>query len=224
MDITTSKGDKELLAYNYIKERIQNKTFPPGTQLSEQKLSSALNGMSRTPIKDALRRLIVEGLIEKHERGMIVSKVDFQDLIEISELRTWIEQGTVQLFLERTTNDKIKELGQILASHEHALHNDDFRRADELDTQFHLFIAKNSYNTHAYDFLVKLTEEYTRGSYDIRDDKKLLENSLSEHQAIYNALAKSDIDLAQKLMSEHLSHCIEYFKEKRLNEYFLFKD
>lgn len=219
-----SSGEKEEQAYSYIKEAIQTYKIKPLEQISEQKISLEIGDISRTPIKDALRRLICEGLVVKTSRGLVASKISLQDLIELSEVRAWIERGTVRLFVERAGDDSISEIKELLKKHRDAYENGDCILADEYDSAFHLAIARGGYNMYAYGVLNDIVEKYTRGTYLLKDNMPLIKRSIEDHEMILSAIMERDAEKASENMVTHLKKCIDYLKNVKMTNYYLFKD
>lgn len=87
------KGAKQEYAYEYIKRAIVENRFAPEQCLNEKDLGIELGGLSRTPIRDALRKLVYEGMIDYVPgKGMFVSEIRFEDLLEVSEIRIPLEK------------------------------------------------------------------------------------------------------------------------------------
>lgn len=217
------KGDKQLLAYDYIKKAIVTNVYEAHQQLNEKELSEVLGGMSRTPIRDALRRLTYEGLIENYPgRGMFVAEVSIKDLLEISELRVPLESTATELFTQRASNGAVEELLNTLKNHEDLFNKKDYIGAVECDNEFHFVISKGTMNSRLENTINQLIEESSRGAFLTKFDVNRVEASIVQHKLIFEAIKENNAELAGKRMTEHLQEWIEYIKDLHVNKFFLF--
>ncbi|MGI6169906.1 MAG: GntR family transcriptional regulator [Christensenellales bacterium] len=217
-----SKGQKQEYAYHFIKERIKSHTYKPLQQLKENQLSEDLGCMSRTPIRDAVKRLAAEGYIDLRSNGMVVTKISIEDVMEISEIRMWLESGTVKLFVERAQPSEIARVEELFEAHALAHREGRFEDANRLDNEYHLAIADGSKNKRARTMLAQLIDEYSRGAYALPPDEKHEQQVLAQHWAILEAVKNKEIALAENTMKEHLTTCVTHLKELKLNNYYLF--
>ena len=126
-------GRKDIV-YDYIKERILDNHYKPGDPLREIELSETL-GTSRTPVREALRALEAEGLVDNYAgRGMIVTNVSAEDVKEISQLRELLEVWCLEQSFEWITS---KELNTVKKAFEKANHNGKWESMHEADRMLH---------------------------------------------------------------------------------------
>jgi len=217
-----SKGQKQEYAYQFIKERIKNHTYKPLQQLNETLLSNDLGCMSRTPIRDAVKRLAAEGYLDLRSNGMAVTQVSIEDVMEISEIRMWLESGTVKLFVERAQPDEIAKVEKLFNEHALARSDGRFEDASQLDNAYHLAIAEGSKNKRARMMLGQLIDEYTRGAYALPPDEEHEKRVLEQHRTILEAVKNKDAALAERTMKQHLTTCVTHLKELKMNHYYLF--
>ncbi|MGI6153017.1 MAG: GntR family transcriptional regulator [Christensenellaceae bacterium] len=218
------EGNKQEYAYEYIKHAIQTHVYKPLQQVNETQLSEDLGCMSRTPIRDAIKRLACEGYVELRKNGITITDVTIEDTMEISEVRMWLESGTVRLFVERASDSDIQSLGQLLDAHKKAVESKDFALAEELDAQFHMVIARDSKNRHAAALLRQLVDKYERGSYSLPYDEEHFNTVIGQHTDIFLAIEARDADRAAQCMVHNLNTCVTHLKEMKINKYYLFKD
>jgi DNA-binding GntR family transcriptional regulator len=217
------KGDKQAAAYNYIKQAIISNVFEPQQQLFEKDLSAALGGMSRTPIRDALRRLTFEGFTENIPgRGVFVTQVSFIDLLEISELRLPLEETAVRLFIERADNDMKNELNDAVKKHEEYYLAKENMKAVEYDNEFHKIIARGTMNKRLYNTISQLITDSARGAYLTIKDSNRIKTSIEQHKKLFKYINDEDTEKAVSAVKEHINGWIQYIKDIQMNKFFLF--
>ena len=177
--------------------------YPRGEVLTELKLVEQL-GVSRTPIREALRRLEQERLIKESGKGSVVLGITVEDLVDIMEIRQRIE-GIVAAYATRNmTPEGLEELRRISELQDFYYEKMDLDRLREMDDLFHDTIYELSGSTVFADTLRPLhkkTQRYRRLS---NNDNQRLELSVKQHKEIFNAIAQADADLAAQLITEHI--------------------
>ena len=133
---------KQDYAYDRMKHAIISGVFPPEKLLVERELCEML-GVSRTPVREALRRLSSEGLVESHPgRGMFVTRLNAADARQIYELKEALERMAVRLCILRMTGGELEELGGCLTAHEQAYARGDNELVADMDLQFHILLVE----------------------------------------------------------------------------------
>lgn len=188
--------------------------YPRGEVLTELKLVENL-GVSRTPIREALRRLEQERLIEDTAKGSVVLGITVDDLIDIMEIRQSIEGLAAYYATKNITPEELEELRQINELQDFYYEKKDIERLRQMDDRFHVAIYEISKRNVICDTLKPLhrkTQRYRRQS--IGNDQRLAK-SISEHKAIFNAISEGNAALAQQLITQHIenakNHMIERF-------------
>ncbi len=188
--------------------------YPRGEILTELKLVENL-GVSRTPIREALRRLEQERLIEDSGKGSVVLGITIDDLIDIMDIRQSIEGLAAYHATKNITLEEMEELRQINELQDFYYEKKDIERLRQMDDRFHVAIYEISKRNVICDTLRPLhrkTQRYRRQS--IGNDQRLAK-SISEHKAIFNAIADGNAELARDLITEHIenakNHMIERF-------------
>lgn len=193
-------------AYNLIKEKILTLDLKPGEPLKEVELSKMLD-LSRTPIREAMQRLITEGFIESHDNQLNkVSDISVEKFIEIYQLREVLENLCVKLATFNWENkSEIEEL-RVICKHQMAL-----ARENELDSKeflyfdrlFHKKLVEMSRNNLLIQELTKTADLYYRYNYfAIFTNRALL--TVMEHLDIIEAIEHRDSRKAQQIMKSHL--------------------
>lgn len=179
--------------------------YQRGEILTEAKLSEEL-GVSRTPIREALRRLSQEHIIEDTSKGSKVIGITEDDLRDIFKIRIPLEGIVVTECTKKITDEEIKELGEIVELQEFYIEKDNVDGIRAMDSKFHEMIYRCSHSTVFYDVLVTLhrkTQKFRRASVA---NHQRAEISLKEHKEIFNAIAKRDQNLAEALTVLHIKN------------------
>lgn len=194
-------------AYYAIRELIVTLELPPGSVVREPELTERL-GIGRTPVREALRRLAQERLVEVFpRRGMFVTKVDVRDLARLCEVRVALEPEAARLAAERATQADLVELRAVLAELE-VRRKRDARALIDLDERIHRAIYHASHNP----YLAETLEEYY--THALRIWMVALAHTdigaaVGGHHAVLEAVVRGDGARAERLMREH----VESFEE-----------
>lgn len=188
--------DRKALAYQAIVKAILNGDLPPGEPLSERKLAEQHN-LSRTPVREILRDLQRQGLVEHHPgRGAFTRKFTPLDIRDIFEVREALEAAAARLAALRAPLEQTQELLEALQSPD----------PDLKPLHVHSFIVSASQNR----VLQELYEQLELRLFLVRTLSKEAaetdaEDSGSAHSAILQAILQRDPDRAEQLMREHLA-------------------
>jgi len=177
--------------------------IPTGEVITEVKLAENL-GVSRTPIREACRKLEHESLIRDVGKGYLVLGITEENLIDIMDIRILLEPLASYYPAKSITSEGIEELKNILDLQEFYYGKQDIEHLRQEDEVFHDAICKISGRTVITETLLPLhrkTRRYRKISIENNDRRT---NSLAEHKNIFNAIAKGDADLAQALTAEHV--------------------
>ena len=130
--------------YHRLKNAILDGVYKPGESLIEMKLAKEL-GVSRTPIREAIRQLELEGLVSSiPNKGVVVEGVTMQDVEDIYDIRKMIEGLAARWAAEKITDEQLKELKDILDLMEFFTDKENVEKFSELDSKFHEIIFKAS--------------------------------------------------------------------------------
>ena len=178
--------------------------YPRGTVLTELKLVEQI-GVSRTPIREALRRLEQERLIEDTGKGSVVLGITLDDLIDIMDIRQQIEGLAAYYTTKNLTPEGAETLKQINDLQDFYYNKQDLEHLRQMDDRFQLAIYTLSQRPVLRDTLVPLHRKTQRYRLISIADKQRLDASIQEHNAIYQAITSGDAELASKLITEHIS-------------------
>ena len=188
---------------------IQNGSLPPGTRLIEADLSNLL-GVSRGPLREALRILETDSLIESIPRkGCHVAPVSRQDAYELYSLRVLMEPEATRLATLKSTSTQLERLGDIVGNLNIAAETDDFDRIAKIESSFHQYIWEISEHKRLKNILCGMLPQVRRyislqtALFEIRIV------GISDHEKIFNQMVDRNADKAAQLMKNHLEEVRE---------------
>ena len=188
-------------------ERLENDiiqgVYPKGEILTELKLAEQL-GVSRTPIREALRRLEQERLIEDAGKGSRVLGISEEDVMDIMNIREHMEGLASYYAAINITPEGIQEMKHIIDLMDFYYNKWDVEHLRRADDDFHDAICRLSRRTVIKDTLLPLHRKTRRYRKIAMEDKTRATCTLQEHHEIFNAIAAGDAELARKLASEHI--------------------
>lgn len=200
-------NDKQSLTtqvYKQIRNDILEGRYPTGAFLVETKLAAEL-GVSRTPIREALKQLELDDLVLSiPNRGMMVQGISAHDVADIFTIRHLLEGQSAYWAAQRINAEQMDKLTETLALMDMYTQKGDAGNLARLDTEFHdiIFSASNSrILKHILSSLHQNTQRARRFSLSVPDRSH---KSIEEHRAIYDAIAAHDADKAKTLMEAHI--------------------
>ena len=199
---TVSLADQ---VFEHLETDILSGKYQRGEILTENKLSAEL-GVSRTPIREALRRLEQEHLIEEAHNGSVVVGINEKDLGDIFMIRIKLEGQAAAMAAESRTEEQLSYLREAVEFQEFYLEKRDADRIKSMDSRFHETIYKMCASAVFYDVLLPLHKKILKYRRASVSNKSRAEASVAEHRAIYEAISAKDSALAEKLVIEHLNN------------------
>jgi DNA-binding GntR family transcriptional regulator len=197
---STSLSDQ---VFDKLENDIIHGVYAKGEILTELKLVEQL-GVSRTPIRDALRRLEQERLIADTGKGSVVLGITDEDLRDIMNIRERIEGLCAYYAAKNITAEGIKELAHITDLQDFYFNKGDTDRLRQVDDEFHDAICRLSQRHVISDTLTPLHRKTRRYRRIAMEDRDRTTQTLKEHYEIYLAIAAGDADLAKSLMKQHI--------------------
>jgi DNA-binding GntR family transcriptional regulator len=185
--------------------------IPPGQTLDELSLVARFNS-SRTPLREALSRLVGEGLVVQHRnKGAYVAEIKIADLAAFFEALHLTQRAIARLAALRCTPADLERLGQAASDYANEAEGSDPLHALELDRLFHLELAACARNVHLEGLYRRLLADQIRittiNSGARREDAELIEQvrrSIAEHGELLAAVEARDAALAERLSGEHM--------------------
>jgi DNA-binding GntR family transcriptional regulator len=191
-------------AYEHIRRGILDATLPVGTALSEYQLAKEI-GVSRTPVREALKRLEQEGLVRSvARRGTFVADLTLRDIVEVYQVRIQLEALAARVAAERMEPSQIKELLTELDRAERLAQQGRLDAAREHDIHLHKSIVESTSNGRLAQILSTLEDQVHRIRQRAMNHATRVPATLAEHRAVLEAIQKRDGASAERAMREHL--------------------
>lgn len=192
------------VVFNTLRRAILKGELEPGERLMEIALANRL-GVSRTPIREAIRKLELEGLVVMIPRkGAEVARITEKDLRDVLEVRTSLEKLAIELACDRVTDEDIRDLRETCQAFADSLDNEDLTEIAEKDVAFHDVIFRATKNARLIQILNNLREQMYRYRLEYLKDKESHPRLVEEHQKILDAIVKKDKERAVCLIQEHI--------------------
>ena len=200
-------------------ERLENDiihgVYPRGEILTELKLVEIL-GVSRTPIREALRRLEQERLIEESGKGSVVLGITEEDLVDIMNIRQHIEGLASFYAAQNSTPETAAELTHIMDLQDFYYTKRDYEHLRQMDDSFHDQICAMSKRNVICDTLRPLHRKTRRYRKASMENEQRLIHMVEEHRGIYEAIVAGDAELAEKLTAEHICNAKKNMLGRRM--------
>src|SRR5690625_2826591 len=189
-----------LQAYNILKQSILDGERKPSERIVESKIATTL-GISRGPVREAIRMLIQDGLLEYKDNFVIVYEPTIKDIVEIFQCRQSLEMLAIKLTIENGEDGLVEALEENIRETEKAL--EDGPLLKQLDQQFHTIIINASQNNHLIQLLemIKTKIHYMRNS---MVKSTFYPTLINEHEKIVQAIRSKNIDEGTELIKEHI--------------------
>lgn len=190
-------------AYLAIRHAIRHLQLSPGQTVLERELAEML-GMSRTPVHESLVRLEAEGWVKIiPRRGMIVSPIVAEDLLQIYEVVEALDGIAGKLATSRATHEELNHLEHLIAEQENALEANDLLTWTELDDQFHDYIVDLAQNPRLRGIVDSQSDQLYRARlYTIRF-RPIPTHSVIEHKAILAVMRAGDPEAVRTILQSH---------------------
>jgi len=191
-------------AYRQIKHRIITCAFRPGEYINELQLSALLN-IGRTPVHQALDRLMVEGMVEVIPRkGVIVKPVSLNEVLQIIEVRLINEPLGARLAAEHASDADLSDMADVLRRANHWASVRNVENLMMLDREFHLLVARAARNDVLTELLRTLHERSLRFWFISLNAPTQYQLVQDEHAAILEAIGRHEADKADSAMRRHI--------------------
>lgn len=190
-DIQSHRPLREIV-YEELRNLILTGKIKPGTRMMEIELAEDM-GVSRTPIREAIRKLEKEGLVVIEPRkGAYASEVSVKDMEDILEVRANLEGLAAYYAAERMTDAEKKILDDTRDKFKKAVEEGDMAEMISNDTKFHHLIVESSRNSHLIHMVEQLQELVLRFRYIYYKDFKRAEEMIPEHERIFDEIASGN--------------------------------
>ncbi len=194
------------VVFNTLRQAILKGELEPGERLMEIQLAERL-GVSRTPIREAIRKLELEGLVLMIPRkGAEVARISEKSLRDVLELRRSLEELAIELACQRMTEEEIDELEQAQKAFREAVDGKDVMLMAETDEKYHEIIYQGTKNSRLVQILNNLREQMYRYRLEYIKDADKRQILLIEHDNIVKAVRGRRVAEAKAAMREHIDN------------------
>ncbi|MGN0484398.1 MAG: GntR family transcriptional regulator [Lachnospiraceae bacterium] len=200
------------VVFRTLREAILKGELKPGEHLMELQLASKL-GVSRTPIREAIRMLELEGLaVTVPRKGAEVARMTEKDMEDVLQIREALDELAVKLACELITDEQLVALKQAMDHFEASSASNDVKEIAQADVEFHDVIYQSTENPKLVTLLSNLREQMYRYRVEYLKDAKNYPTLIQEHHDIYNGLSSHDTSLAMEAMHRHVVNQAEAVK------------
>lgn len=210
------------VVFNTLRQAILTGELKPGERLMEIHLANRL-GVSRTPIREAIRKLELEGLVTMiPRRGAEVAQITEKSMNDVLEVRRAVDALCVELACDRITEEELVELKKACDVFEQAVKTKDVKQIAQADVALHDIIVQATGNNRLIQLVNTLSEQMYRYRFEYIKDSSQHQNLVEEHRVIYQAIVDKDKETASKAAKVHIDnqekaiiHQIRLDREKR---------
>jgi DNA-binding GntR family transcriptional regulator len=193
------------IAETHIREGIVKGTFGLGESLQETKLSAA-TGISKTPIREALAALKLQGLVQIiPQRGAFVFTLSQQDVVQLCRFRLILETAAMDQALDENAAALLDELEILVAKMATARESDEFEQYLELDADFHDVFFRNCGNSYLRDGYQKVSDIVRTMRMHLSKRPERTAKSFNEHQAITSLLREGKVKAAKTVLKRQIT-------------------
>lgn len=195
--------------FDTLRKAIINGDIKPGERLMEVSLAEQM-GVSRTPVREAIRKLEAEGLVTMIPRkGTHVSEISVKDIIDVLEVRAALDKLATGLAAKRIEDSQVKMVENVHKQYTAFVEKNNIEGAIRKDVEFHDAIYSISGNPRLIAVLSSLREQIYRFRVMYMSDTIIAENVLNEHSEMIEALRRNDDKLASELAEQHIRNQME---------------
>ena len=190
--------------FNSLREAIIIGELKPGERLMEVQLAEKM-GVSRTPVREAIRKLELEGLVDMMaRRGAQVADLSVKDIMDVLEVRASLDGLATSLSALRITAEEIKELKHVNSQFISFVEKENLQGTIKKDVEFHDIIYRSSRNEKLIQIANNLREQVQRFRVIYLKDFNSTQDIIKEHKDIFDAIQNRDFQLAQDNAQKHI--------------------
>ena len=194
------------VVFNTLRKAILKGELKPGERLMEIALAERL-GVRRTPVREAMRKLELEGLVVMiPRRGAQVANITEKDLNDVLEVRIALENLSIENACARMTEEQLAELKKAGRYFEETIKEGNLVKLAEADVAFHEVIYKASDNRRLNQVLNNLREQIYRYRVEYLKEEETRNVLVKEHEEIYEAIKNRDVKKAQEISFRHIEN------------------
>lgn len=194
------------VVFNTLRQAILTGELKPGERLMEIHLANKL-GVSRTPIREAIRKLELEGLVTMiPRRGAEVAQITEKSMNDVLEVRRALDALCAELACDRITEDGLETLKKACVAFEAAIRTKDAKKIAQADVALHDIIVQATGNQRLIQLVHNLSEQMYRYRFEYIKDISQHENLVEEHRIIYESILKKDKKTAAEAARIHIDN------------------
>ncbi|MDE5746004.1 MAG: GntR family transcriptional regulator [Acetatifactor sp.] len=194
------------VVFNTLRQAILTGELKPGERLMEIHLANKL-GVSRTPIREAIRKLELEGLVTMiPRRGAEVAQITEKSMNDVLEVRRALDALCVELACERITPEDTEQLKLACETFEAAVKTRDIKKVAKADVELHDIIAQATGNQRLVQLINNLSEQMYRYRFEYIKDISQHQRLIDEHRMIYESIVKKDKEAASQAAHVHIDN------------------
>lgn len=194
------------VVFNTLRQAILTGDLKPGERLMEIHLANRL-GVSRTPIREAIRKLELEGLVTMiPRRGAEVAQITEKSMNDVLEVRRALDALCVELACDRISEEEVKSLKAACDYFERAVRGKDAKKIAQADVELHDIIVKATGNARLIQLVNNLSEQMYRYRYEYIKDASQHGRLIEEHRVIYESIVRKDKVTATQAAKVHIDN------------------
>ena len=194
------------VVFNTLRKAILKGELKPGERLMEIALAERL-GVSRTPVREAMRKLELEGLVVMiPRRGAQVANITEKDLNDVLEVRMALENLSIENACKKMTEEQLAELKKAAKVFEATMEDGNLVKLAEADVAFHEVIYQSSDNRRLNQVLNNLREQIYRYRVEYLKEEQTRNLLVNEHEELVKAIRDGNVERAQEISFNHLEN------------------
>ncbi len=194
------------VVFNTLRQAILTGELKPGERLMEIHLANRL-GVSRTPIREAIRKLELEGLVTMiPRRGAEVAQITEKSMNDVLEVRRALDVLSVELACDRISDEELEELKKACVAFEQAVKTKDAKKIAQADVALHDIIVRATGNQRLMQLVNNLSEQMYRYRFEYIKDFTQHARLVEEHRVIYESIVRKDKETAAREVETHIDN------------------
>ena len=216
LDLQNHRPLREIV-YEELKRQILVGEIAPGTRMMEVELAEDM-GVSRTPVREAIRKLEKEGLVTiEPRRGAYASDISIKDMVDVLEVRQMLEGMAASMAAQKVTEEEKLDFVEANSAYKNAVKKGNIEEIIRYDELFHQLIVSYSGNKTLNQLLSQVQELALRFRYIYYDDFSRYENMPAEHEEIEEAIISGDTQKAKVVAEEHVERLKKFVIDEGKN-------
>lgn len=194
------------VVFNTLRQAILTGELKPGERLMEIHLANRL-GVSRTPIREAIRKLELEGLVTMiPRRGAEVAQITEKSMSDVLEVRRAMDALCIELACDRISEEELSNLGTACEDFEQAVKTKDVKKIAHADVALHNIIVEATGNQRLIQLVNNLSEQMYRYRFECIKDLGQHARLMEEHRIILNSIRNKDKETASQAAKMHIDN------------------